>query len=109
MLCTHSALTCPRGQLPSESEDNFAVLFQLRYYDSSASLAAGWHRRKAGQNSRCVIQAVGQGCGVTEVSPRDTFPVTDGYRNERIRRAVGPCYPLSKSHLSHFSPFFLSV
>lgn len=65
MLCTHSALTCPRGQLPSESEDNFAVLFQLRYYDSSASLAAGWHRRKAGQNSRCVIQAVGQGCGVT--------------------------------------------
>lgn len=28
----------------------------------------------------CVIQAVGQGCGVTEVSPRDTLPVEmNGY------------------------------
>lgn len=56
-----------------------------------------------------VIQAVGQGCGVTEVSPRDTLLVTDGYRDEWILRAVGPCYPLSKSHLSRFSPFFLRV
>ena len=84
MLCTHSALTCLRGQLPSESEENFVALFQLRYYDSPASLAAGWHRHRAGQNSRCVIQAVGQGCGVTEVSPRDTLPVTEGYRDEWI-------------------------
>lgn len=42
MLCTHWVLTCLRGQLASESEDNFVMLFQLRYHDSPTSLAAGW-------------------------------------------------------------------